>query len=78
MEAEPIQVIQPRLWNFGRLAPRATAMKVMNDHHTVQAAWSERAFKPVATPRILVPTARIQLQRTFSSVESLHNANIPE
>lgn len=38
IEADPIQVNQPREWNFGRLAPATTTRLVMNDHHTVQVA----------------------------------------
>ena len=58
MDRNPTQVSQPRVWNLRTLAAAVTTTVARNDHQTVQAAWSERAFRAIPTPRIPEPAAR--------------------
>lgn len=67
IDENPAHVSQPMEWNFRTLAQMATTTVAMNDHQTVQAAWVERALRPVETPRIPEPVQRMYLFNSESA-----------
>lgn len=68
IEATPAHVIQPILWNVLILASAMTATVAKNDHHTEQAACSERALMAIETPRIPDPLTKTKLPMDISKL----------
>jgi len=68
MDIKPAQVSHATLWNVRTLAAAMTTTVARKDHHTVQAAWVERALRPMDTPRMPEPVQRTYLNIQISTI----------